>query len=97
MIELTRLNHATDLNKLPVALYPYYQDYIHSPEWQAKRQERLEIDNHECKLCFSKQNLHVHHVTYTMLGNEPIKHLLTVCHSCHEIIHNRKFNSEQLY
>jgi hypothetical protein len=79
-------------HKIPKLLLSTYNDYIQSPKWQRQRDNRMAIDNNECKLCFSKVNLHVHHITYANFGNEPMKELITVCKSCHEAIHGHEIN-----
>jgi hypothetical protein len=80
--------------KIPSPFFCDYQDYIHSKQWQRKRNERLALDRKQCVLCFSMTNLHVHHVTYERLFKEKMSDLMTVCKECHEIIHNRFFDGE---
>jgi hypothetical protein len=79
-------------HKIPKLLLEQYNDYMQSPKWKRQRDNRMAIDNNECKLCFSKVNLHVHHITYDNFGNEPMKELITVCKSCHETIHGHEIN-----
>lgn len=76
----------------------FYRKYIRSPDWQAKTDERMEIDNYSCVMCGrSKEHcrtLQVHHIHYRTLGREnPLTDLCTVCGSCHKKLHryyNRK-------
>jgi len=84
---LTQFNEPTYSHKIPKILLDEYNDYIHSEKWKRKRELRMALDNHECKICFSKKELRVHHITYTELNNEPMSHLLTVCRTCHSLIH----------
>lgn len=70
-----------------------YQDYMQTAAWREKRSERLEMDGYCCALCGDKNDLEVHHLTYDRLGNESMEDLITVCHSCHEMLHGRKWNS----
>jgi len=77
-------------HKIPKILLDEYKEYINSPKWQRKRQQRLALDNNECKLCFTRDNLRVHHISYDQLGDEPMKHLLTVCRECHTMIHGHE-------
>ena len=64
-----------------------YDAYIHSHDWDVKRAERLELDNHECQVCgTSERPLQVHHRSYANLGNEQMDDLITVCSVCHAII-----------
>lgn len=61
-----------------------YNEYISSPEWRAKRQERLEIDGHRCVVCHLTDDLEVHHLHYESLGNEDaLNDLVTVCKRHH--------------
>lgn len=64
-----------------------YDAYIHSHDWDLKRNERIELDNHTCQICGTTERmLQVHHRSYKNLGNEPMDDLITVCSVCHEII-----------
>ena len=65
-------------------------DYLHSPEWQAKRKQRLAIDNYICQGC-GKDNipLEIHHINYDTLYNEDINFLVSVCRDCHQAIHDK--------
>ena len=63
-----------------------YQEYIASPGWKAKRQERLAIDGYQCVVCKSDDNLSVHHLHYESLGKEdPLHDLVSVCNRCHRL------------
>ena len=79
--------------KIPKDLLQNYKDYLESPQWQRKRSERLAIDRKQCVLCGELNNLHVHHVTYERLFHEKMSDLMTVCKSCHEVLHDREFNN----
>ena len=64
-----------------------YNAYIHSHDWDLKRDERIEIDNHTCQVCgTNERTLQVHHLSYSNLGDEPMEDLITVCSVCHAII-----------
>lgn len=64
-----------------------YERYINSEEWQAKREQRMALDNHTCQICgLQRSPLQVHHLSYAHFGNEPMGDLITVCKTCHEII-----------
>jgi len=65
-----------------------YDRYIHSDAWKSKRIRRLKIDKNRCQGCRTSRNLHVHHRTYERFGGlERMNDLVTVCDSCHAIIH----------
>ncbi|NER82723.1 MAG: HNH endonuclease [Leptolyngbya sp. SIO1D8] len=63
-----------------------YERYLRSVQWKAKRKQVLERDRYQCQTCLSSESLEVHHKTYKSFGNEPLEHLITLCHDCHEAI-----------
>ncbi len=69
--------------------------YYQSTQWQKKRQERLELDNHRCRFCDedgTNYHLEIHHrpSSYAKIPNESvINDLITVCVFCHNIITER--------
>ncbi|TXH58887.1 MAG: HNH endonuclease [Desulfurellales bacterium] len=69
-----------------------YDTYMQSEAWQAKRAQRLAIDNHRCRTCGHTGEtwpLQVHHITYERLGGEDVENdLITLCSACHEAITN---------
>lgn len=64
-----------------------YADYLHGPEWAAKKQQRMEMDGNRCQGCQAEESLLVHHVTYIRRGREEMDDLVTVCGRCHRLIH----------
>lgn len=70
-----------------------YKRYMRSREWDATRQQRLDIDEHTCVMCGRpeakcKNGLQVHHITYQRLGHEDIYNdLVSLCPTCHKKIH----------
>jgi hypothetical protein len=75
-----------------------YKKYIESKEWQAKRTERLKIDNFTCQKCGSKRKLHVHHINYENFGNENVyEDLITLCSKCHEEVEEMKNEQNNNY
>ena len=68
---------------------PNYYEYMKSPEWKAKREERLKHDNFQCQICHTAINLVVHHVTYDRLGNEDLYDIVKLCQKCHEKVHEK--------
>ena len=78
----------------------FYESYMRSKEWDAKRQQRLQIDNNCCVMCGrpaekTRNGLQVHHCTYVRLGHENVlTDLCTLCGSCHQKIH-RYYNRPQ--
>ena len=78
--------------------------YYASSAWRRKRQERLDLDGHQCQGCGITRDqleqllwptLQVHHknagppdFTYPSFGNEQMSDLLTLCTECHDGITN---------
>ena len=70
-----------------------YSDYLKTPEWQAKRNERLKIDNFRCQKCGRPMDLQVHHINYDHVGHENVyTDLITLCKYCHAKIEAQKKN-----
>ena len=65
----------------------HYQTYLRSPEWEAKRQEKLESCQYKCECeggCH-RQATQIHHLHYDTLGNESLQDLQALCQS-HSIV-----------
>lgn len=70
-----------------------YRDYLDSPQWEYKRQQRFGIDGYRCVMCGRHEHevgsLDVHHVTYRNFTHENVlTDLCTLCRPCHDKIHN---------
>lgn len=65
----------------------YYDWYINSAQWRAKRQEVLERDNYVCCGCRKRKATQVHHLTYDHIGQELLWELVSVCDDCHQVVH----------
>lgn len=70
----------------------FYKQYMQSPQWEKKKQERIEIDKC-CVMCLRPldkiRKANIHHITYERLGNENVlTDLCTLCGTCHKKIHN---------
>ena len=68
-----------------------YDEYLKSPQWQAKRSERLKMDNYTCQRCGYRKDINcyswfeIHHLTYKNVGNEDVaRDLITLCPECHK-------------
>lgn len=62
-----------------------------SPEWQALRARRFQIDNGRCVYCgkpgaVCKKGLKIHHAYYNNDNLLDIKSVVTVCDGCHGIL-----------
>ena len=68
-----------------------YGFYLQTKHWQNTRKAYLKSDYFEggCFICGgSFEQYHIHHKSYSLLGEEPLTHLVAVCSICHEEIHN---------
>ena len=69
-----------------------YLQYITSPAWKVKRQEKfcaLPFEHHRCKICKDPEATHLHHKTYKRLGREKLSDLILLCEECHAELHRR--------
>lgn len=66
-----------------------YQEYLASNKWKQKARQVRNRDKHRCVHCSASAcELHVHHLTYKHLRNEPLDDLITLCKPCHQKLHN---------
>ena len=74
-----------------------YTEQLLDPRWKAKRKAILERDNYTCIECYSKENLHVHHIQYTGYAWEaPDSDLITLCASCHASLHRKSSKEDNI-
>lgn len=70
-----------------------YTDYLKSPKWAAKRQMYFARYGKMCRACGrSSGPIHLHHMSYSMLGREPMADLVALCQDCHrqvEYLHRK--------
>ena len=51
----------------------------------------LERDGWRCQFCGSMKELQVHHLQFrSHVGEDGEQNLITLCHACHEDLHNSK-------
>jgi len=49
----------------------------------------LKRDNYSCRLCSSKDDVQVHHITPKVLGGRnTFDNMITLCYQCHHFIHH---------
>ena len=88
--------------------YINYYNYINSQAWKDKKREYYSSKMYKtlsgsgkwkCYCCERNDvPLDLHHRTYKRLGNERINvDLVPVCRSCHDEIHTRTRNGQQLW
>lgn len=69
-----------------------YEQQLNDTRWKLKANNIRKRDNHECQVCGAKKKqLDVHHIRYVS-GREAWDYddgdLVTLCHECHEEIHD---------
>ncbi|MDE1866744.1 MAG: hypothetical protein KGI08_03410 [Thaumarchaeota archaeon] len=71
-----------------------YSQYLFTSHWQKKRSEKLALRPF-CQICNSSEKLNIHHKKYrdkktnqSILFNERVTDLITLCSSCHRFIHH---------
>jgi hypothetical protein len=69
------------------AWHEWYQGYLTTPSWRAKRQRALERANWTCEGCGAAEATEVHHLTYKHAGDELLWELRAVCRECHAKCH----------
>ena len=72
-----------------------YGEYLQTPHWQHKRDEKLWAVGYRCQLCnraSSEAVLDVHHRTYERLGEERDEDLTVLCRTCHHRHHEHGRN-----
>ena len=71
---------------------PTYREYLKSDVWKKKREKVLKRDKYRCVHCGNKAT-EVHHKVYTIWGKEKLKHLESICHTCHMNLHELQYSS----
>jgi 5-methylcytosine-specific restriction endonuclease McrA len=64
-----------------------YKEYLQTKHWKIVRENALSYWDNKCALCFSEDNLNVHHRTYLSLGGERDNDVIVLCKVCHERHH----------
>lgn len=64
-----------------------YEQYLETPEWQARAAEVKLLRGNRCEVCGSRNDLHAHHLTYERRGHEAPEDLQVLCKDCHAKAH----------
>lgn len=67
----------------------FYESYLQSPMWAAKRERALMLAGGACQDCGRRKATDAHHLTYDRLGRERDTDLLALCAGCHAARHGR--------
>jgi len=76
----------------PEEFHQRHTEYIRSAQWAAKKAEFFASDCYRSKQCYIcqtpwQEGFHVHHMTYSRLGEERLNDLAVTCPGCHKLIH----------
>lgn len=71
------------------AWWAWYNDYLKSADWLARREKVLARCRHLCEGCGEAPAVHVHHLTYEHVGAELLFELVGVCLDCHYHAHTK--------
>lgn len=66
-----------------------YKQYLQTPEWKLKRQQKLEQANYRCQKCERTASLEVHHLNYSRIPFEWDADLIVLCDKHHDQAHGR--------
>lgn len=66
-----------------------YTQYLRSEKWKRKRLRVLQRDGFRCRLCKQRKATTVHHLTYSRVGREWLRDLISVCSLCHSQKHTK--------
>jgi len=64
-----------------------YRTYLNSLDWKAKCTRLFQLRGKRCEICNSSYRIHVHHLTYKNIFNEPFEDLQVLCFQCHRKEH----------
>jgi hypothetical protein len=68
-----------------------YEEYLQTPHWKRRREDRLRASGRRCQLCNrGSVTLNVHHRTYERLGEELDGDLIVLCRTCHSTFHEHR-------
>lgn len=68
-----------------------YKEYLQTPHWKRKREEKVRAAGRRCQLCNRDSvSLNVHHRTYERLGEELDEDLTVLCRDCHSTFHEHR-------
>ncbi len=84
------LGHTVPVSPQELRALPY-KEYLQTPHWKRKRNEKLRAAGYRCQMCNRRARpLEVHHRTYERRGEELDTDLTVVCRSCHTNFHKNR-------
>jgi len=73
-----------------------YSEYLQSKHWKELRKRFYKKNKKVCSVCGATKKIQLHHLTYIRLGKERLSDLMSVCDSCHHLIHKKKIKIAKL-
>jgi hypothetical protein len=67
----------------------YYNWYLKTPYWGAKREEVLKLCRGICEKCNLRPVVEIHHMNYDTLGAEGMEDIAGLCGWCHSEAHGK--------
>lgn len=64
-----------------------YETYINSKAWENRKNRYWQLYPRRCAICDTVKRIHLHHMSYNKLRNEPDEHLIPLCQEHHEQYH----------
>jgi 5-methylcytosine-specific restriction endonuclease McrA len=65
-----------------------YNSYISSKKWAKRRRRYYACNPNTCKVCGSREEITLHHLTYERLGKELDADLMPLCWKHHQSFHD---------
>lgn len=90
LVETIRERQADDEYIAQARWWGWYNEYLKSPVWRAKREKVFARAKNTCEACGDAPAYQVHHLTYDNVGREPLFDLVAVCAECHKILHDKE-------
>lgn len=69
------------------AKHSKYTTYINSKVWERRRNDFWKKHSRRCAVCDTAKFIHLHHMDYSSMGNEPDEHLVALCKEHHAQYH----------
>lgn len=64
-----------------------YQDYLASEGWRIRRATYFGKHPEACRICKTREKIHLHHQTYERVGCERDADLVALCEFHHDLVH----------
>ena len=72
-------------------------NYYETSKWFNLRMSVIERDSFQCVNCGSRDSLQVHHLTYERFKKEQMEDLVTLCKTCHNLLHENVPKNSKFY